>query len=122
VLVDFPAWKDWNLFIPSVSGTLEVGSRLCITVVPPGRKPMEFKPVVFTLRPFEEIVWGGSFLGFVYRGDHTILLESTPSGGTRFRQVERFRGPVVLFMSRMIEATELGYHQMNRALKLRVEG
>jgi hypothetical protein len=28
---------------------------------------------------------------------------------------------MVLFMSRMIEATEQGYHEMNQALKRRVE-
>jgi hypothetical protein len=121
VLMDFSAWKEWNSFIPSVTGTLEVGAHLRITVVPPGRKPMEFKPEVFSVRPGEEILWGGSFLGVIYRGDHEILLASLPSGGTRFRQIERFRGPMVLFMSRMIEDTEKGYHQMNQALKRRVE-
>jgi len=44
VLLDFPAWKEWNPFIPSVSGKLEVGARLHITVCPPGMKSMEFKP------------------------------------------------------------------------------
>ena len=83
---------------------------------------MEFKPKVFTLRPGEEILWGGSFLGVVYRGDHEILLEPQSGGGTRFRQIERFRGPLVLFMSGMIDDTERGYHQMNDALKRRVEG
>jgi hypothetical protein len=122
VLLDLPAWKEWNPFIPSLTGKLEVGARLRMTVVPPGRKPMEFKPKVFTMRHGEEILWGGSFLGVVYRGDHEILLEPQPGGRTRFRQIERFRGPMVLFMNAMIEATESGYHQMNEALKKRVEG
>ncbi len=26
VLVDFPAWKEWNPFIPSITGKLEVGA------------------------------------------------------------------------------------------------
>ena len=121
VLLDFPAWKDWNQFIPSVNGILEVGARLSIKVVPPGRKPMEFRPEVFVVRPFEEILWGGSFLWIVYRGDHSIILEPRPGGGTRFRQRERFRGPMVLFMGSMIKATEEGYHQMNQSLKQRVE-
>ena len=122
VLLDFPAWKDWNPFIPSVTGTLEIGARLRLTVTPPGIKPMEFKPYVFALRPGEEILWGGSFLWVFYRGDHAIFLEPLPGGGTHFRQRERFRGPMVLLMSHMIEATERGYHQMNQALKRRVEG
>ena len=121
VLIDLPAWREWNPFIPSITGKLETGARLQITVSPPGIKSMEFNPKVFAVRPCKEIIWGGSFLLFVYRGDHAILLEPLPSGGTRFRQCERFRGPVVLFMGRMFKPTEQGYHQMNRALKGRVE-
>lgn len=121
VLVDFPAWKEWNPFIPSITGKLEVGARLCITVSPPGIKSMEFKPKVFAVRPGEEIIWGGSFLLFVYRGDHSMSLEPLPGGGTRFRQRERFQGPLVLFMGKMFEPTEQGYYQMNKALKERVE-
>ena len=121
VLLDLPSWKKWNPFIPSVDGTLEVGARLRIKVVPPGKKPMEFKPKVFVVRPCEEILWGGSFLGIIYRGDHAFLLEPRPGGGTCFLQRERFRGPMVLFMTNMIKATEAGYHKMNQALKQRVE-
>lgn len=122
VLVDLPAWAEWNPFIPSIAGKLEVGASLRMTVTPPDMKPMEFTPKVFSVRPGEEIVWGGGFLLFVYRGDHAIWLEPLPSGGTRFRQRERFMGPMVLLMGRMFGPTEQGYHQMNRALKQRIEG
>ena len=122
VLVDFHKWEEWNPFIRSITGKPEVGVYLRITVSPPGMKPMEFKPKVFVVRPGEEIIWGGSFLLFVYRGDHTMSVEPLPGGGTRFRQRERFRGPMVLFMGGMFKPTEQGYHQMNQALKRRVEG
>jgi hypothetical protein len=121
VLLDFATWKEWNPFIPSIAGRPEVGAYLRISVSPPGMKSMEFKPKVFVVRPGEEIIWGGSFLLFVYRGDHTMSLEPLPGGGTRFRQRERFRGPMVLLMGRMFKPTEQGYHQMNQALKRRVE-
>ena len=126
VLVDFPGWKEWNPFIPSITGKLEVGASLCSTVSPPGMKSMEFKGFrsskVFAVRPGQEIIYGGGFLLFVYRGDHEISLNPLPGGGTRFRQIERWRGPMVLFMGRMFKPTEQGYHQMNQALKRRVEG
>jgi hypothetical protein len=126
VLVDFPAWPDWNPFIPKVDGSLEVGQTLHITVTPPGRKPSRFPPVfgscaVWVVRPCEEILWGGGFFGIFFRGDHALLLEPLPQGRTRFRQRERFRGLPVLFMGSMFEAIEQGYHQMNDALKRRVE-
>lgn len=82
---------------------------------------MIFKPEVYIVKPCEEILWGGSFLWIVYRGDHAFLLEPLPGGRTRFRQIERFRGPMVLLMGSMIEKTEIGYHQMNLAFKQHVE-
>lgn len=121
VLVDFKSWEIWNDFIPLVQGNLKVGEHMFIKVVPPGMKPMFFKPKVFVVHPVKEIIWGGSFLRFLYRGDHSFILETLPGGNTRFRQIERFNGPIVLFMSNMIKKTELGYNQMNLALKNEVE-
>ena len=121
VLVDFKSWESWNSFIPMVEGDLQVGERMRIKVVPPDMKPMIFKPEVYEVIPFKKILWGGSFLKIIYRGDHAFLLELTPDGKTRFRQIERFRGPMVLFMGNMIKKTEVGYHQMNLAFKEHVE-
>jgi hypothetical protein len=121
VLVDFNSWGSWNTFIPLVEGNLIVGERMRIRVVSPGLKPMVFKPEVYEVIPHKKILWGGSFLKIIYRGDHAFLLEPGPDGKTRFRQIERFMGPMVLFMGGMIEKTEIGYHQMNHALKERVE-
>jgi len=120
-LVDFKSWEKWNSFIPMVEGNLKEGERLRIKVVSPGLKPMIFKPEVYELIPGKKIVWGGSFLKVIYRGDHSFLIEGTLDGKSRFRQIENFRGPMVLFMGNMIKKTELGYHQMNLALKDRVE-
>lgn len=124
-LLDLPRWAEWNAFIPSVKGALEVGQKVKVKVVPPGRKPFPFAfpAEVRVVRPFEEIVWGGGFLGFVYQGDHGIWLERLPDGGTRFRQRERMRGPLVLLNLALglLAPTKLGYDQMNEALKQRVE-
>jgi len=121
VLVDFPKWSMWNSFIPLVEGKLEEGQTLKIQVCPPGLKPMTFEPKIFSLIENKEIIWGGSFLGIVYRGEHLFLLEPLSDNQTRFRQIERFRGPMVLLMGSMIKKTEKGYHQMNNLLKKRVE-
>lgn len=121
VLLDFESWKEWNPFIPIVEGNLKVGESLRIKVTPPDMKPMIFKPEVFEVKPNEKILWGGSFLKILYRGDHAFILEPIKDGKTRFRQVERFLGPIVLFMDDMIKKTGLGYQQMNLALKKEVE-
>lgn len=121
VLTDFKSWGTWNDFIPLVEGNLQVGERLLIKVVSPGLKPMIFKPEVFEVKPNEKILWGGSFLKLLYQGDHAFIIEPITDQKTRFRQIERFKGPIVLFMSDMIKKTELGYQQMNLALKNEVE-
>lgn len=122
MLVDFRSWELWNPFIPIVEGDLRIGEHIRIKVVPPGLRSIIFKPEVYVVKQHEEILWGGSFLWFVYRGDHAFLLEPLPGGKTRFRQIERFRGPLVLLMGSMIKKTEIGYHQMNLAFKRHVEG
>ena len=121
ILLDFDSWKVWNPFIPMVEGNLKVGEYLRIRVTPPDMKPMIFKPEVFEVTPNEKILLGGSFLKILYRGDHAFILEPLTDGKTRFRQIERFIGPIVLFMNGMIKKTELGYQQMNLALKTEVE-
>ena len=70
VLVDFPKWSTWNSFIPSVEGKLQKGQTLKLQVSPPGLKTMTFQPKIFSLIKNKEIIWGGSFLGIVYRGEH----------------------------------------------------
>lgn len=121
VLLDFKSWGLWNPFIPVAEGNLQVGECMRIKVVPPGIKPMIFKPEVYEVIPCEKILWGGSFLKIVYRGDHAFLLEPVTENTTRFRQIERFTGPMVLFMGNMIKKTEVGYELMNLAFKKQVE-
>jgi hypothetical protein len=123
VLLDFPRWAEWNPFVPNVEGVLEVGRKVHIKVVPPGRKPVRFNPEVWVVRPCEKILWGDSWLWIVYRGDHDFVLERLPQGGTRFSQRERYRGLPVLFMvmGGLFGPIKKGYRQMNEGLKQRVE-
>jgi len=121
VLLDFKSWELWNPFIPLVEGNLQIGEQMRIRVAPPGMKPMIFKPEVYEVKAQEKILWGGNFLRILYRGDHAFLLEFISEDKTRFRQIEKFNGPMVLFIDSMIKKTESGYHQMNLALKERVE-
>ena len=109
--------------MPTVEGILEVGRKIKVKVVPPGWKLPVFTSEVWVVRPYEEIVFGGGFLGFVFHGDHALFLERLPQGGTRFPQRERWRGPLVLLILALglLEPTVRGYHQMNEALKQRVE-
>ena len=120
-LNDFESWGKWNSFIPMVEGKLEVGNTMKIKVVSPGMKEMTFEPTVYEIEEYKKISWGGGFLLFVYRGIHEFILEQIDDSTTRFRQIEKFQGPIVLLMKKMIQKTAVGYLNMNEEFKHSVE-
>jgi hypothetical protein len=120
-LIDFESWEYWNSFIPLVQGDFETGRKMSIKVVSPGMKEMVFKPKLYEIERYKRISWGGGFLIFVYKGVHDFLLEFVDDNTTRFRQIEIFKGPVVLLMRNMILKTAVGYQNMNEEFKQYVE-
>jgi hypothetical protein len=121
ILVDFESWENWNSFIPIVQGKFEVGKKIRIKVVSPGMKEMVFKPKIYEIEPCKRISWGGSFMIFIYNGMHDFLLEYIDNKVTRFRQIEKFKGPIILLMQKMITKTAIGYQNMNEELKQHIE-
>jgi hypothetical protein len=116
-LIDFESWETWNSFIPMVEGKLDVGNTLKIKVISPGMKAMVFEPTVYAIEEKRKISWGGGFLLFVYKGIHEFILEQIDDSTTRFRQIEKFQGPMVLLMNKMIQKTAVGYLNMNEEFK-----
>jgi len=121
LLIDFESWANWNSFIPMVQGEFKVGEKMSIKVVSPGMKEMFFKPKIYGIELNKRISWGGSFLVFVYNGMHDFLIEYIDDKVTRFRQIEKFKGPIILLMQKMITKTAVGYQIMNKEFKLYVE-
>jgi len=120
-LIDVDSWEIWNSFIPIVEGKLTAGNKMKIKVLSPGMKEMVFKPVVYEIEKYKRISWGGGFLVFVYKGVHEFILEEIDDNTTRFRQIEKFQGPIVLLMKKMIRKTAVGYLNMNEDLKIYLE-
>jgi hypothetical protein len=123
ILTDFAAHPQWNPFITAISGDLELGSRLSITVNPPGGKGMSFKPTLLAVLPNRELRWLGHFLiPRLFDGEHYFLLDPTPAG-TRLTLGENFSGLFVRMMgAKGFANIEQGFDAMNRALKERAEG
>ncbi len=122
ILTDFVAYPDWNPFVSSAVGTLAVGERLVIRLVPPGGKPVTFKPTVTEVDAGRSLEWLGRLvLPGVFDGRHRF--ELLPNGdGTRLVQTERFSGVVVPVMRRSLDThTRAGFEAMNTALKARAE-
>jgi len=122
-LTNTGSYPDWNPFIRRLSGELREGAKLDVRIEPPGGRAMSFKPTVLGVEDERELRWLGSFLirGLV-DGEHIFRLEALGEGGTRFTQAERFSGILVRPFGSALDKTELGFEQMNAALKARVEG
>ncbi len=122
VLTDLEAYPDWNPFVVSSEGRVEVGEKLDNRLQPPGGKAMSFRPEVTEVDDGKVFEWLGH-LGFrgVFDGRHRFELEATTSG-TRLVQTESFDGILVRFMRASLDSrTKAGFEAMNAALKERAE-
>ena len=70
-----------------------------------------------------ELCWLGRLLiPGLFDGEHSLRLEPTLDGDTRFTQAEKFSGILVAPFKGVPDSTAMGFGQMNQALKARVEG
>jgi hypothetical protein len=122
VVSDFESYPDWNPFIRSISGRRERGAKLEVRIAPPGGRPMTFRPKVQSLEEGRELRWLGRLLvPGLFDGEHRLLVEPLDPNRSRFVQSERFSGLLVGLLRGVLERTEAGFEQMNRALKQRAE-
>ena len=122
VLTDFAAYPEWNPFIRRISGELREGAKLEVRIAPPGARATTFKPTVRALERNRELRWLGRLLvPGIFDGEHSLLIEPRERGRSRFVMSERFSGLLVGFFKGTLAKTEVGFEQMNAALKARVE-
>ena len=122
VLTDTGAYPDWNPFVRRLSGELRAGARLEARIAPPHGRAMTFKPTVLTAEPNRELRWLGRFLlPGLFDGEHSFRIEPAAGGRARFIQTERCSGILTGLLGSALDKTQLGFEQMNDALKLRVE-
>jgi hypothetical protein len=122
VLTDFGAYPSWNPFVRTISGTLQLGSRLVVRIAPAGGEGMVFKPVVTELREAGVLEWLGHLIvPGIFDGRHRFELAPLGDGTTSFTQSETFTGILVPFVRSMLKDTERGFRAMNEALKSRSE-
>lgn len=122
VLTDFENYPNWNPFIQSISGEKRVGKHLSTKIYPPNRKPMKFKPIVLKFDQNKELRWLGSMaIKRIFDGEHYFKISSLENGSVLFQHGEVFRGILVAFMPKVFVATQLGFEQMNAALKKECE-
>ncbi len=120
VLADLGAYPKWNPYHRRIEGEFEEGSDMTIHVTRPDGKQVEVPPHMMRIIENEEITWGGGIKGVFY-GVHSFYLESQPNGKTLLKHYEDFSGFAVGFADLPPGVIADGYHQMNIALKKKLE-
>jgi hypothetical protein len=123
ILTDFAAYPSWNPFIRSISGTVEAGGRLTVSIQPVGGRAMTFRPTVLVAQPNSELRWRGHLLfPGIFDGEHCFKIAASASGGVRLTQNETFSGVLVALVKASLDrGTKPGFIAMNEALKARAE-
>jgi hypothetical protein len=122
VLTDTAALPEWNPFLTSLTGPLEVGSRVRVRIEPSGSRPMTLRPQVRVVDPARRLEWlGRAGIPGLVDGRHRFDLEELPGGRCRFTHTETFTGVLVPFLGRTLRNTEAGFTAMNDALRRRSE-
>ena len=123
ILTDFAAYPSWNPFIRSISGDIEKGGRLTVSIQPVGGRAMTFRPTVLLVEPSSELRWLGHLLiPGIFDGEHFFQIAASGSGRVRLTQGETFSGVLVgLLKANLDRGTKAGFIVMNQALKARAE-
>lgn len=124
ILTDFSAIPDWNPFIRSIEGDLNVGDRLKVYIKASKGMGMSFTPTVLKAEPNRELRWIGRFLmPGLMDGEHSFIIEPLGDNQVRFVQSESFTGVLVPLMSAIgvFKDAHIGFGEMNEALKQQAE-
>lgn len=121
VLVDLPAYHEWNPFIVEAAGKVAVGEDLALRMALPGWEPMAIKPRLVVVQPERELRWKGRLvLPGLFDGEHAFVLTPLEGGRTRVDHWERFHGVLLPVAKGMIyDATVQAFGALNAALARR---
>jgi len=121
VLVDLPAYPQWNPFIVEAHGTVAVGEKLSLRMALPGWDPMPIEPRLLVVEPERELRWKGQlFVPGLFDGEHVFALIALPGGRTRLDHSEAFAGVLLPIARGLIhEATVDAFHALDAALAAR---
>jgi hypothetical protein len=121
VLVDLPAYREWNPFIVEASGRVAEGETLSLRMALPGRDPMTIRPRLLVVEPERELRWKGKLLlPGLFDGEHAFVLTSLEGGRTRVDHWERFSGVLLpIARSLVYDDTVAAFQLLNDALATR---
>jgi hypothetical protein len=123
ILTDFKYYNQWNPFIISISGEINIGYKLQVMIAPPNGNAMKFKPTILIVHNRKELKWKGKLLiKGLFDGEHQFEIIDNANGTITFVQSEKFTGILIPFFKKLINVnTKNGFMLMNERLKKRAE-
>ncbi len=123
VLTDFQAYAEWNPFIVAISGPVEAGNKIFVTIKLPVGMKMDFKLLLQQLNTSREMIWVGTTIARnILDGRHYFVIESISDNKVKFSQGESYRGVLLYFCWPFIQwSVARSFSEMNDALKQRAE-
>jgi hypothetical protein len=124
VLVDLPAYREWNPFIVEAAGELAVGETLSLRMALPGWEPLTIEPRLLVVAPERELRWRGRLVvPGLFDGEHAFVLTPLPGERTRLDHTESFGGLLLPLAKRLIhDATAESFRALDAALAERAAG
>lgn len=118
ILTEFSKYPEWNPFLKSIVGNMEVGQK--IKVVTP---TMTFKPTLLVYEANKLLQWKGRLLiDGIFDGVHSFIIQDNLDGTSTLIHKEEFNGILVGPFSKKIEnEIKPGFISMNEKLKERAE-
>ncbi len=116
VLMDFPAYPDWNPMVVGISGQTGLGSHLAVTIAMKSGRRMTFHATVVEFEPGRRFAWLGKiWIRGLFDGLHRFEVEAGASGAV-FIHSEEFRGLLPPLLGKVMRDTHEGLMAMNEAL------
>jgi len=125
VLTDLDSYHLWNPFIKNIEGTLAIGEKVNVTIIPFGsNKPTTFKSlIVHSLLPEKELSWTGKvFFPFLFYGHHLFQIKPVNENSSLFINKESLHGLIpLLYKKTILYNTTSRFNEMNIAMKHFIE-
>lgn len=119
VLVDGPAWTEWDSAVVRVEGTIAPGQK--VTVYPEVNPGRGFPVTVVEFAPGERMVWRGGMPLGLFTGTRTYTLTRQEDGTVRFDMRELYTGPLAGLITKSIPDLTSSFTRFADGLKHRVE-
>lgn len=114
ILTDIAQYPNWNPFLTSIEGTLQVGNQIQINA-----DGMQFKPIILVLDQNKEFRWIGKLLvKGLFDGEHIFQIIDHKNGTITFKHEEQFSGLLVGLLAKQLDTDiKAKFVQMNEKLK-----